>query len=65
MKAGEMSDEQIVAILQEADKGEKKLADLCREKGISQNTFYTGKRKFKGMQTNEVKRLRELEKENA
>jgi putative transposase len=65
MKAGEMSDEQIVAILQEADKGEKKLADLCREKGISQNTFYTWKRKFQGMQTNEVKRLRELEKENA
>ena len=65
MKAGEMSDEQIVAILQEADKGEKKLADLCREKGISQNTFYTWKRKFQGMQSNEVKRLRELEKENA
>lgn len=65
MKAGEMTDEQIVAILQEADKGEKKLVDLCREKGISQNTFYTWKKKFQGMQTNEVKRLRELEKENA
>ena len=65
MKAGEMTDEQIVAILQEADKGEKKLADLCREKGISVNTFYTWRKKFQGMQTNEVKRLRELEKENA
>ena len=65
MKAGEMTDEQIVAILQEAVKGEKKLVDLCREKGISQNTFYTWKKKFQGMQTNEVKRLRELEKENA
>ncbi|WP_309722281.1 transposase, partial [Armatimonas sp.] len=65
MKAGEMTDEQIVAILQEADKGDKKLADLCREKGISVNTFYTWKKKFQGMQTNEVKRLRELEKENA
>lgn len=54
-----------MAILQEADKGEKKLVDLCREKGISQNTFYTWKKKFQGMQTNEVKRLRELEKENA
>ena len=65
MKAGEMTDEQIVAILQEAEKGEKKLSELCREKGISQNTFYTWKKKFQGMQTNEVKRLRELEKENA
>jgi putative transposase len=65
MKAGEMSDEQIVAILQEAERGDKKIADLCQEKGISQNTFYTGRKKFQGMQTGEVKRLRELEKENA
>ena len=72
MKAGEMTNEtgthpkgRVLAILQEADKGEKKLVDLCREKGISQNTFYTWKRKFQGMQMGEVKRLRELEKENA
>jgi putative transposase len=65
MKAGEMTDEQIVAILQEAEKGEKKLTDLCREKGISPNTFYAWKKKFQGMQTSDVKRLRELEKENA
>ena len=65
MKAGEMSDEQSVAILQEAEKGEKKLTDLCREKGISPNTFYAWKKKFQGMQTSDVKRLRELEKENA
>jgi putative transposase len=65
MKAGEMSDEQIVAILQEAERGSKKIADLCQEKGISQNTFYTGRKKFQGMQIGEVKRLRELEKENA
>jgi putative transposase len=65
MKAGEMSDEQIVAILQEAERGDKKIADLCQEKGISQNTFYTWRKKFQGMQTGEVKRLRELEKENA
>jgi putative transposase len=65
MKAGEMSDEKIVAILQEAERGQKKLVDLCREKGISQNTFYTWRKKFQGMQTGEVKRLRELERENA
>ncbi|WP_395089820.1 transposase [Armatimonas sp.] len=65
MKAGEMTDEpgthpkgRVLAILQEADKGDKKLVDLCREKGISQNTFYTWKKKFQGMPTNEVKRLR-------
>ena len=60
-----MSDEQIVAILQEAEKGEKTLSDLCKEKGISENTFYAWRKKFGGIQTGEVKRLRELEKENA
>ena len=65
MKAGEMTVEQIVGILQEAEKGEKKIADLCREKGISANTFYVWKRKFGALQTSDVKRLRELERENA
>ena len=65
MKAGAMTDEQIVGILQEAEKGEKKIADLCREKGISANTFYVWKRKFGALQTSDVKRLRELERENA
>ena len=65
MKAGEMTDEQIVGILQEAEKGEKKIADLCREKGISANTFYVWKRKFGALQTSDVKRLRQLERENA
>jgi putative transposase len=65
MKAGEMTDEQIVGILQEAEKGEKKVADICREKGISANTFYVWKRKFGALQTSDVKRLREIERENA
>jgi putative transposase len=65
MKAGEMTDEQIVGTLQEAEKGEKKIADLCREKGISAYTFYVWKRKFGALQTSDIKRLRELERENA
>jgi putative transposase len=65
MKAGEMSDEKIVAILKEAERGEKKIAQICLERGISQNTFYTWRKKFGAMQTSDVKRLRELERENA
>lgn len=65
MKAGEWSDEQIVALLQEAQKGEKSILALCREKGITETTFYNWRKKFAGMQTGDVKRLRELEKENA
>ena len=58
-----MTDEQIVGILQEAEKGGKKVAYFCREKGISANTFYVWKRKFGALQTSDVKRLRELERE--
>ena len=54
-----------MATLQEADKGEKSVVDLCKEKGISEATFYTWRKKFGGMQTRDVQRLRELEKENA
>ncbi len=65
MKQGQFSNEQIVAILQEADKGEKPILALCKDKGISEATFYAWRKKFGGMQTRDVQRLRELEKENA
>ncbi len=56
---------QIVAVLQEAEKGEKTIAALCKDKGITENTFYRWRNKFGGMQVKEAQRLRELEKENA
>jgi putative transposase len=65
MKAGQFSNEQIVAILQEAEKGEKPVTEICKEKGISEATFYTWRKRFGGMATRDVQRLRELEKENA
>jgi len=65
MKAGQFTNEQIVAILQEAEKGEKSVLSLCQEKGISEATFYAWRKRFGGLQTRDVQRLRELEKENA
>jgi putative transposase len=65
MKQGQFSNEQIVAILQQADKGEKPVTEICKSKGISEATFYAWRKKFGGMQTRDVQRLRELEKENA
>ena len=59
------SDEQIVAILREAETGQKTAAEVCRSHGISQPTFYAWKRKFASMTEPDVKRLRELEKENS
>jgi putative transposase len=65
MKQKQFTGEQIVAILQEAAKGEKPIIDVCREKGISEATFYAWRKKFGGLQTRDVQRLKELEKENA
>jgi putative transposase len=65
MKAGQFSDEQIVALLQEAARGEKTIGALCKEKDVSEATFYQWRKKFNGTSTKEVQRLRELEKENA
>jgi putative transposase len=65
MKTGQFTDEQIVAILQEAQKGEKTVVALCKEHGISDATFYLWRKRFGGMQVKEAQRLKELEKENA
>lgn len=65
MKRSRFTEEQIVRILQEAASGKKTQAELCREHGVSQNTFYVWKRKYAGMQTEDLRALRELERENA
>jgi putative transposase len=57
-------EEQIVAILREGQTGRKTVQQLCREHGIGEATYYGWKRKYGSMQEPEVRRLRELEKEN-
>lgn len=59
------SEEQIVGFLREAQIGSKTVEQLSREHGFSQNSYYTWKRKYGGMEEPDVKRLRELQKENA
>lgn len=65
MKKSQFSDEQIVRILQQAERGQKPIAVLCKEHGIAENTFYRWRRKFGGMGVPEARRLKELEAENA
>ena len=65
MKKKRFSDEQIVAILREAETGQKSIAELCRVHSVSEPTFYVWRRKSGHMPESEVKRLRELEKDNA
>ena len=67
-KADSYTPAQIVDILRavEVAKGEDKTAaQAIREQGISENTYYRWRRQYGSMDKDEVKRLRELEKENA
>jgi putative transposase len=65
MQASQFSAEQIIAILQQAERGEQSIGALCRQHGIAETTFYRWRKKFGGMTVSEAQRLRELEKENA
>ena len=64
MKKSKYTETQIIAMLKEHESG-KRVADICRENGISQATFFNWKGKYGGLEINELKRLRELEEENA
>ena len=55
--------EKIVYALKQAEAGVK-VAEICREHGISEQTFYNWKRKYGGMGVSELRRLRLLEEEN-
>ena len=63
MKKKRFTEAQIVRALKEHESG-RKAAEICRELGISQAAFYNWKKKYAGMATSELKRLKELEAEN-
>ena len=65
MKKSRHSEEEIVKILREAEKGGQTIGAVCRAHGISEVTFYAWRRKFEGMSVPDVKRMRELEHEGA
>ena len=64
MKRSRFTETQILAILKEADAGAT-VKEVCRRHGISDATFYTWKSKYGGMSASDLKRLREMEEENA
>jgi putative transposase len=64
MKKSKFSESQIVAILKEGEAGVP-VAQILRKHGISHATFYKWKSRYGGASVTELKRLRELEAENA
>jgi putative transposase len=64
MKKSRFTERQIVGVLKQAEAGVP-VKDLCRKIGISDQTFYNWKAKYGGLSVSELKRLRELEAENA
>jgi putative transposase len=64
MKKTQFTENQIIAMLKQHEQGIK-VADIARANGISDKTFYRWKSKYGGMDANELKRVKELEAENA
>jgi putative transposase len=55
--------EQIVAVLKQADVGVP-VAEVCRQVGITEQTFYRWKKQFVGLEIDQVRQLKQLQEEN-
>jgi len=64
MRKSKFSPQQIAKILKEFDHG-KSVDQISREHGVSSATFYKWRSKYAGMNSKELKRLKELEQENS
>jgi putative transposase len=63
MRGTRHSEEQVITILKQGDSGVK-TAELCRQHGITEATYYRWKAKFGGMDVSDAKKLKQLEEEN-
>ena len=63
MRKSRFSEEQIIAILKRVEAGQP-VADVCREVGISDGTYYRWKAQDGGLEVSQLRRLRQLEEEN-
>jgi putative transposase len=59
------SPEAIIGFLREADSSEQTIGEFCRQKGITDKTYYRWRKQYGHLQVDEAKRLKSLETENA
>lgn len=64
MKGVRFTEEQIIAVLKQLEKGVP-IKEVCRQHSITQQTIYRWRAKFSGMEVSDAKKLRALEAENA
>lgn len=64
MKRTKLSEAQIAFVLKQANDGTS-VGEVCRKAGISEATFYNWRKKYDGLMPSEMKRLPQLERENA
>lgn len=64
MKNSKFTEEQIVKILTEAAAGHDTIEAICRKHGVTSHTFYIWRRKYAGLERDDLHQLRELEREN-
>jgi putative transposase len=65
MKQGQVTQEQMIGIVQQAEWGEQTVAAICRTHGITETPFYRWRKKYGDLTVAEAARLCELERENA
>ena len=64
MKQSQFTERQIISALKEYEQGGK-VVEISRQLGIPEKTFYRWKSKYGGIDLKELKRIKELEKENS
>lgn len=64
MKRKKFTEEQIIRALKRVDAGEK-AKDVCRELGVHEQTYYNWKKKYSGMEVDQLREFKSLQEENA